>query len=81
VKPSITLRQSLSDPHLLGHALPPTAQPLKVLLIAAMGEQLTADERVIFRQFTGRDREPGQLCKNIWWRRSPVVRSRSTPST
>jgi hypothetical protein len=61
--PSITLRQSLSDPHLLGHALPPTAQPMKVLLIAAMGEQLTADERVIFKQFTGRDREPGQPVK------------------
>jgi hypothetical protein len=61
--PSITLRQSLSDPHLLGHSLPPTAQPLKVLLLAAMGEPLTADERLVFRQFTGRDREPGQPVK------------------
>jgi hypothetical protein len=31
----------------------------RVLLIAAMGERLTAEERADFKKFTGRDREPG----------------------
>jgi hypothetical protein len=61
--PSITLRQSLSDPHLLGNALPPTAQPIKVLLLAALGETLTEPERQIFRRFTGRIQEPQQPVK------------------
>jgi hypothetical protein len=30
----------------------------RTLLIAAMGEQLLDSERQIFKQFTGRDREP-----------------------
>ena len=34
--------------------------PHRVLSIAAMGEELTDDERVIFKKFTGRDREPLQ---------------------
>jgi hypothetical protein len=45
-----------------------------VLLIAAMGEKLTDDERVIFKQFTGRDREPCQRVNELaviagpaWW--------------
>jgi phage terminase large subunit-like protein len=32
-----------------------------VLLIAAVGEELTADEQMVFKQFTGRDNEPGQM--------------------
>ena len=34
--------------------------PWRVLLIAAMGEALTDDERPIFKQLTGRAREPLQ---------------------
>jgi hypothetical protein len=56
-------RQALTDPQLLGHALPPTAKPMSVLIMAALGERLTEAERRIFRQFTGRDREPAQAVK------------------
>jgi hypothetical protein len=34
----------------------------RILLIAAMGEALTDDERVVFKAFTGRDKEPGERC-------------------
>ena len=34
--------------------------PWRVLLIAAMGEALTDDERLVFTQLTGREREPLQ---------------------
>src|SRR5262245_12504868 len=59
VRPTTTLRDALSDPHLLGHVLAgDTWLPWRVLLIAAMGEALTDDERVIFTKLTGRAREP-----------------------
>ena len=58
MKPRLHIRQALSDPHLLGRSLEGDFWlPWRVLLIAAMGEKLTDDERVIF---TGRDREPCQ---------------------
>ena len=56
-----TLRQALSDSQLLGSVLEGDSwQPWRVLLIAAMGEALTEDERIIFQQLTGREREPGK---------------------
>jgi hypothetical protein len=55
------LRKALSDPHLLGNSLPgDTWKPWRTLLIAAMGEELTEDERAIFKQMTGREQEPGE---------------------
>jgi hypothetical protein len=54
-----TMRAALADPMLLGHALSgPSWLPWRVLLIAAMGEELTEDERVVFTKLTGREREP-----------------------
>ena len=61
MRPQVTLRKALQDPHLLGNALPgDTWQSWHILLIASMGEELTEDERIIFKQLTGRDREPKQ---------------------
>ena len=38
----------------------------RVLLIAAMGEALTDDERSIFTKLTGREREPGERVDELW---------------
>ena len=59
--PRVTLREALSDPNLLGTAIAGDSwQSWRVLLIAAMGEELSEDEREIFTQLTGREREPLQ---------------------
>ena len=60
--PRVALREALSDPNT------PTATAIagdswrswRTLLIAAMGEELREDEREIFSELTGRDREPLQ---------------------
>src|SRR6516164_1666014 len=57
---SVSLRKALADPKLLGNALSGESWlPWRILLIAAVGEALTDDERAIFRKLTGRAREPG----------------------
>jgi hypothetical protein len=61
VKPQIPLRRAFDDNKLLGRAFSGDSwAPWRTLLIACMGEELTEAERVTFRQFTGRDHEPGQ---------------------
>jgi hypothetical protein len=61
MRPRVTLRDALADEDLLGHVMVgPTWAPHRILSIAAMGEALTEEERAIFKQFTGRDREPGE---------------------
>lgn len=53
------MRQALSDPALFGNVLAGDSwKPWRVVLIAAMGEALTVDERAIFKDLTGREREP-----------------------
>ena len=50
----------------------------RTLLIAAMGEPLAERERTIFRQFTGREREPGERveeCAIVKGRRAGGSRS------
>jgi uncharacterized membrane protein len=55
------MRQALDDPQLLGGILTGASwQTWRTMLIAAMGEPLTDLERKVFRQFTGRAREPNQ---------------------
>jgi hypothetical protein len=57
--PRVPLREALSDPNLLGAAIAGDSwRSWRTLLIAAMGESLTEDERATFRALTGRDREP-----------------------
>ena len=59
MKPRISLRQTLSDHNLLGGALAGDSwKAWRCLLIAAMVEELTNDERAIFTKLTGREREP-----------------------
>ena len=67
MRPLFTLREALDDPHLLGGLLEgPSWRYWKALLIAAMGEELTADERVLFREITARDMEPGERVDELW---------------
>jgi hypothetical protein len=57
--PRVAFRGALSDPNLLGTAIAGDSWGAwPALLIAAMGEELREDERAIFNQLTGREREP-----------------------
>ena len=59
MKPRTSLRAALEDPRLLGEALPGDSwKPWRTILIAAIGEELTDDEREIFTKLAGREREP-----------------------
>jgi hypothetical protein len=59
MKPSITIRKALADKKLLGKVLiGPSWQAWRTLMIAAMGEALTDEERITFTQLTGRPFEP-----------------------
>jgi hypothetical protein len=59
--PRVPLREALSDPNLLGTAIAGDSwSSWRTLLIAVMGEALREDERQIFSQLTGREREPLQ---------------------
>jgi hypothetical protein len=59
--PKVSLREALDDPALLGHAIAGDSwKPWRTLLIAAMGEALTDDERTLFTQLTGREHDPLQ---------------------
>src|SRR5262245_44909513 len=60
----ISLRQALSDPGFLAHALPGESwASWRILLMAAVGEVLTDAEREVWRQLTGRDHEPGCMVE------------------
>ncbi|MDR7219866.1 hypothetical protein [Aminobacter aminovorans] len=53
----------------------------RILLIAAMGEALHIDERITFREFTGRDYEPGEQVDEFFGiagRRSGKTRAAGT---
>lgn len=67
MKPLVSLREALADPRLLGGAMPGDSWAVwRTLLIAAVGEALTNDERAVFAQLTGRDREPLQMVEELW---------------
>ncbi len=67
MKAFLPMRAALSDPDLFGRVLEgETWAAWRVLLIAAMGEALTDDERAIFQSLTGREREPLQRCEEFW---------------
>jgi hypothetical protein len=64
--PTVSMREALSDPALLGGVLAGDSwQAWRVLLIAAMGEQLTDAERQVFKKLTGREREPLQRVEEF----------------
>ena len=61
MKSTIAIRRALGDPNLLGNSLAGLSwRAWFILLIAMMGEALTDEEREIFKQLTGREREPLQ---------------------
>ena len=61
MKSTIAIRKALGDPNLLGNSLAGLSwRAWFILLIAMMGEALTDEEREIFKQLTGREREPLQ---------------------
>ncbi|SMC70310.1 hypothetical protein SAMN06297251_10632 [Fulvimarina manganoxydans] len=63
----VTMRDALAEPHLLGNAMQgDTWAGWRILLIAAMGEELTEEERETFRLLTGRDHEPGERVEELW---------------
>jgi hypothetical protein len=64
--PLFTLRRALSDPNLLGTAFAGDSWTAwRILLIAAMGEPLTDDERAAFTALTGRAQEPLQRVEEM----------------
>ncbi len=64
MKPLFTMREALTNPLLLGDAMPgPSWKAMRTLCIAAFGEPLEPDERLIFEELTGRPREPGHRVK------------------
>jgi hypothetical protein len=65
--PKVPLRQALADPALLGTVLPgETWAAWRTLLIAAMGEPLTDEERETFTRLTGRPSEPLERVEELW---------------
>jgi len=67
MKKNVSLREALSDPKLLGDALPGDSWAAwRTILIAAMGEELTSEERAVFAKLTGgRDHEPGEMVEML----------------
>lgn len=66
MKKLFSMREALSDDKLLARALPgPSWAAWRVLLIACMGERLTASERKVFKRLTGRNREPGAIVETL----------------
>jgi hypothetical protein len=47
-------------------------QGWRVLLIAMLGEELTEDERAIFKALTGPEREPLRRVEEFWAARSAI---------
>jgi hypothetical protein len=66
MKPLISMRQALSDPRLLAHALPGASWDLwRTMLIAAMGEPLMDAELEAFKQVTGRTASPPSRVEEL----------------
>ncbi len=67
MKTIMTMRAALEHPEIFGTVLAGKSwSAWRVLLIAAMGEELTEPEREIFRQLTGREYEPKTRCEEFW---------------
>ena len=66
MKALVPIREALTDPDLLGLAIPGESwRPWRTLLIAAMGEPLNDDERAILLGLTGRVEEPLQQVEEL----------------
>jgi hypothetical protein len=67
MKPLVPMRVALSDPDVFGTVLADDSwEAWRILLIACMGEALTAEERAIFESLTGRPAEPHERVEEFW---------------
>ena len=67
MKPLVTMRAALGDPDLFARVLAGESWSLwRLLLIAIVGEPLTAEERTLFETLTGRPQEAGQPLEEFW---------------
>ena len=69
MRPAITMRKALEDKRLLGAALEGESWfTWRTMLIACMGEPLTADELEVFTRVTGRPKSPPQRVEGSYFR-------------
>ena len=62
----VSMREALSEPEFFGTILAAASwYAWRVLLLAAAGEELLADERAEFARLTGREREPGHMVREL----------------
>ena len=67
LKKVISIREALASPDYFGRLLEGDSWAAwRVLLIATVGEELTEDERVVFKALTGRETEPLEPCEEFW---------------
>ncbi|GAJ96185.1 hypothetical protein [Rhizobium rhizogenes] len=67
MKVRVSLREALRDDNLLGQAIAGESWSIwRALLMAAMGETLTPEEREMFSLVTGRSQEPQQRVEEFW---------------
>ena len=85
MKPLVSLREALEDDRLLGRAIPGDSwKAWRVVLLAAMGEPLKADELEIFQRLTDRTTaptEPAEEVTAVVGRRSGKTRALALCST
>ena len=65
----MTMRAFLESPDYMGGEdmlAGESWRPWRIVLIAAMGEALTPDERETFKELTGREQEPGVPVEELW---------------
>jgi hypothetical protein len=66
MQPRVTYRQAAGDANLLGSVLNHEHYRVwNVIFLAFLGEPLTPAERLIFQQFTAREREPGRRGEEL----------------
>lgn len=64
--PTVSLREALREPELLGGTISGESWVgWRCLLLACLGEELTDDEHELFRKLTGGRAEPGQLIEEF----------------
>ena len=69
IRKLMTMRDYLLSPAFMGGAdmlAGDTWRAWRIILIAAMGEELTHQERETFTELTGREREPGEPVEQLW---------------
>ena len=67
MRPLVSMRAALGDPDLFGRVFPGESWAAwRVMLIAAMGEALTDDERAVFESLTGRPQEAAERVDEAW---------------